>query len=121
MVRNLIAIPLIFLISSSVFAAVPDCTGSERYPAKIAFTFLKNSGEVTNAEINFSKTAVTRLASERLSTDLFRQVHYITFFKKSGDSVSVITVNDVSSEECSMSQAKIYEVKARLDKETDKK
>ena len=81
----------------------------------MAFTFLKNAGITDNSKVDFSKTKVVRLASEQIGKDLYRQVHYITFFEKSSEIISVITVNDASMEECSMSEVEVYQVKERLD------
>jgi|SRR5215469_6491568 len=106
---------LMLLVPLSALADGPNCTGTESYPASMAFTFLKNAGVVDNSKVDFSKTKVIRLASEQIGKDLYRQVHYIVFFYKSGSNVSVITVNDASMEECSMSEVQVYEIKERLD------
>lgn len=109
--KLLIGLILIMLASSQVLAGDPDCTGSEQYPASIAFGALKNAGLTDNYKVVFTKTKVTRLASEKIGKDLYRQVHYITFTEKSGKKISVITVNEVSFEECSMTGGQIFLVR----------
>lgn len=73
-----------------------------------AFVQLKNAGITDNGKLSWGKTQVRRLASERLGEDLFKQVHHVTFTERSGNTFEVITVNDVSSEECSMSGVEVF-------------
>jgi hypothetical protein len=80
----------------------------------MAFVELKNAGVTTNERIDFDKTRVVRLASERISKRLYRQVHEVTFTEKSGQTVEVITINDASKEECSESGVLVYVVSRRL-------
>lgn len=94
----------------------PDCTGSERWPASIAFVYLKNAGLTSNERLDFSKTKTVRLASEQIEENLYRQVHLITFTEKSGKTVEAITLNDASREECSMSEGAVYVVNMPLGK-----
>lgn len=98
------------LTTSLAYAKSPDCTGPNRYPASVAFVYLKNAGITDNYKVDFDKTKVMRLASEKIGTDLYRQVHYIVFTEKSGVKIDVITVNDASSEECSMSGVEVFVV-----------
>ncbi len=109
-----VSLMLFLIFSSCAFAKAPDCTSPDAWPAGMAFTYLKNAGIVDNATLDFSKTAVTRLASEKVDKDLYRQIHLIRFTKKSGEQVVVITVNDVSSDECSMSDVGVYVVTKQL-------
>ncbi len=90
--------------------AAPDCTGRDRYQAVTAFVHLKNAGLTDNAKIDFTKTKVTRLASEKVSARLFRQVHRVVFTEHSGKQIEVITVNDVSFEECSETSFDVFVV-----------
>jgi hypothetical protein len=114
-VVRLLAILWVFaLASSAALAKPPDCTSPEAWPAGMAFTHLKNAGVVTNDALDFKKTTVTRLASEKIGKDLYRQVHLIRFFKISGESIQAIAVNEVSNQECSMSNVDVYLVSSRL-------
>lgn len=64
---------------------------------------------------NRSAGAKVRLiTSEKIGKDLFRQVHLIQFSVKTGEKLSAITVNEVSSQECSMSNVDVYLVSRQL-------
>jgi hypothetical protein len=91
-------------------AKTPDCSGTDRWPTNMAFVHLSNAGITSNEKVDFTKTKTIRLASEIRGKDLYRQIHQVTFFEKSGSTIQVITSNDVSSEECSMSGVDVYVV-----------
>jgi hypothetical protein len=97
-----------------VLAAHPDCTGVKRWPATMAFVHLKNAGMTDNERLDFSKTRVARVASEKIGKDLYRQVHKVHFTEKSGSTIDVITVSDASSEECSMGGVEVYVIARQL-------
>jgi hypothetical protein len=80
----------------------------------MAFTHLRNAGITNNDRLDFTKTKTTRLASERVGKDLYRQVHLVVFTEKSGNVIEVITKNDASSEECSMTGVEVFVVSRRL-------
>ena len=105
---------VLLLATGAVSAKEPDCTGAERWPAASAFVYLKNAGMTDNARLDFTKTRVSRLASEKIGKDLYRQVHLIDFTEKTGKAIQVITSNEASSEECSMSGVQVFVVSARL-------
>jgi len=63
----------------------PDCSGS--WPTNMAQAALKNAGLLNNKEVDFTKTKTTRLASEKVGTDLWHQVYFVTFFKRSADKI----------------------------------
>src|SRR5262245_36860971 len=86
----------------------PNCAGVEQWPTSMAFAHLKNAGMTDNDRLDFAKTKTTRLASEPIKDGLFRQVHHVTFTEKSGNTIEVITVNDASNDECSMSGVDVY-------------
>lgn len=102
------------LMVSSLWAAVPDCTGVEAWPASSAYGKLKNAGLLTPEETMHSATVVERLASENKQNEWFHQVHKIEFSKKDGTSVTVITVHVASEDECSESQADVYLIQEKL-------
>lgn len=115
--KNILFIILIFSITTKSLAATssdPDCRDKDAWPAAMAFTFLKNANLVTNETLDFSKTKVSRLASEKISKDLYRQIHLVTYVKKDGNEISAVTVNDASSEECSMSGVDVYVIDKKL-------
>ena len=80
----------------------------------MAFVYLKNAGIIKNMELDFNKTKTTKLASEKIGKELYRQVHLVIFYKKTGGQVFVITVNNASNEECSMSDVDVYVVSKQL-------
>jgi len=110
----LAAIALLPMFPSQVLAGIPDCTHPDAWPAGMAYTRLKNAGTIDNDVLDFTKTRVTRLASEKIGKSLYRQVHLVRFFKKSGERIDAITVNEVSHQECSMSDVDVYVVSKRL-------
>jgi len=78
------------------------------------FVYLKNAGLADNKDIDWSKTKVVRLASEQIGKDLWRQVHDVTYEKKSGERLEAIVVNDASMEECSMAGGPMFLVSKAL-------
>jgi hypothetical protein len=92
----------------------PDCSSPTAWAPTMAFVHLKNAGLTDNSRLDFSKTTTKRLASERVGDGLWRQVHRVTFTEKTGSTVEVITVNDASVEECSMTGIEVYVVSQRL-------
>lgn len=86
----------------------PTCTSIHAYPAGIAETTLVNAGVADRSTLDYDNIQVVRLASERLAEDRWMQVHHITFHQRIGEPIHVITVNDVSSRECSESRANVY-------------
>src|SRR5512133_2420559 len=109
-------VALLALVGPSVLALAkdPDCTGVERWPASMAFVHLKNAGLTNNERLDFSKTRVVRLTSEKIGRDLYRQVHHVQFTEKAGTRIETITVSDASSAECSMSGVDVYVVARHL-------
>ena len=101
-------------IVSPAYAADPDCSGVERWATTVAFVHLKNAGLTNNDKIDFTKTTTVRLASEKIGKNLYRQIHFVVFTERAGGTIEVITNNDASNEECSMSGVEIYVVSKRL-------
>jgi hypothetical protein len=110
---NFGALLTVFMASSSS-SGVPDCTAPDAWPAYSAFARLKDEGITDNAKVDFSRTAVQRLASEPIGHGLFRQVHLVTFFEKAGRKIEVITTNNASLDECSESSVVVYVVSRRI-------
>jgi hypothetical protein len=112
--KTAIAIFALLLPSTTLFAGSPDCSGPDRWPTSMAFVHLKNAGITNNDELDFDKTKTAMLASEKIGKDLYRQIHLVTLTKKSGETIQVITNNDASNDECSMSGVEVYLVSQRL-------
>lgn len=109
---SLLVATLLTMTSLQSFAD-PKCDGIENWAASVAYSSLKNEGLLTPETTLYEQTKVERLASEEIGDDLFRQVHHITFLLKTG-TVEVITVNDASSEECSMSDVQLFLIDKEL-------
>ena len=92
-----------------------SCSGPDNWAAGSAFGQLKNAGITDNSRLDFTKTKVSLLASERIGRDLYRQIHRIVFTEKTGKTIEVITSNEASSEECSMSAVEVFVVSRHLD------
>lgn len=89
----------------------PDCSGVERWATSMAFVDLKNAGLINNETVDFTKTRTVRLASERIGDDLYIQIHNVIFTEKSGKKIEVITKNNASNDECSMSSVDVFLVR----------
>jgi|CXWL01.1.fsa_nt_gi hypothetical protein len=114
----LVACFLVF--SFSAFAKNPDCTYPGAWPASMAVTYMENAAIIASDTLEYPKTKIVRISSEKFGKDsitheaLYRQVHHITFVKKSGETIEVITVNDASHVECSMSEVDVYMISKHL-------
>jgi len=114
--KMLIATILLVLSPLLAFSKTPNCTGKEQWPASMSFVHLKNANLTDNNKLDFTKTKIIRLASEKIGKDIYRQIHYITFIEKSGNIIEVITSSEASNEECSMSDVDVYIVSRHLEK-----
>jgi hypothetical protein len=104
----------IILSTAPAFAKDPDCGGPNGWPAAMVFVAMKNANIVTNDQIDFSRTRVTRIASEKIGPDLWRQVHLVQYFRRDGSALEAIAVSDSSQEECSMGDVKTFVISAKL-------
>lgn len=98
------------LLSGSPARADPKCDGPESWPAAMTHVYLKNAGVLVNEEVDFTRTAVHQIASQRIGKDLYRQVFKVVFHLKDGKLVQAIAVSDASKEECSMSRVTVYRI-----------
>jgi hypothetical protein len=114
--RLFILLELALSIATPVAAIAgnPNCSGTDNWATDMAFVHLKNAGLIHNEVTDFTKTRTVRIASEMIGKDLYRQVHDITFTEKSGNTIEVITVNDASHQECSMSGVQVYVISRKL-------
>ena len=95
-------------------AKSPDCAGVESWATSMAFVHLKNAGLASHDTVDIKKTKTVRLASEKIGKDLYRQIHYVVFTKMAGAKIEVITSNNASSEECSMSGVDVYVISDKI-------
>ena len=102
------------MISTSAQAKEPDCSKPDNWAGSMAFVNLKNAGLATNSEIDFTKTKVVKIASEKIGKNLYRQVHLVDFQKMSGQHLKVVAVNDASKEECSVTGVDVFVIEKQL-------
>ena len=95
-------------------AKEPNCSGTHNWAATMAFVHLKNAGLTSNNKIESTQTKTTLLASRLIGKDLYRQINRVVFTEKSGNKIEVITSNNASSEECSMSGVEVFVISKRL-------
>lgn len=112
--KRKIVILFIALTPMAASAAAPDCSGIQNYPASMALSYLINTKSVTADNIVGTATQVTRLASNRVSADLYRQIYYIVFKENSGKHLGVITISDASPEECSMGDVELFVIRTHV-------
>jgi hypothetical protein len=103
---------LILLVLSPIlsFAKAPDC---HNWPMNMTEMWMRSAGIVDFKNLNIPKTKITLLASEKKGKDLYTQIYYFVFYDQKGKSYEVITKNEASYEECSMSQVNSYLISKR--------
>ncbi|PIT12886.1 hypothetical protein [Snodgrassella alvi] len=103
---------LILLMLSPIlsFSKAPDC---HNWPMNMTKGWLKNANITNIYNLDVSKTKITLLASEKKEKDLYTQIYHFVFYDKKGKSYEVITKNEASDEECSMSQVNSYLISKR--------
>jgi hypothetical protein len=105
---------LLAFAAGNAAAKTPACSGPDNWAAGSAYTYLKNENLISSESNDFTKTKVALLASEKISKDLYRQIHLITFADKTGHKIEVITSNEASSQECSMSDVQVFVISQKL-------
>jgi hypothetical protein len=106
----------LFVCAALLTAAVPACASQPQcdkpgqWPSNMAFVHLKNGGFTSNDKIDFSKTKVSRIASEKISDTTYRQVHHVIFTETDGGTIETITISDATIDECSMGEVDVYRV-----------
>lgn len=104
-----IKISALFLVLLPVIASakvVPqDCVA---WPMNITEGWLKRSGIIDISDLDEPKTEVKLLASQRKAHNLHTNIYRFVFHAKDGRKFEVITQNDASDEECSMSEVNSY-------------
>jgi len=102
---------LLLLLPELCVAASLPCAG---WPTNMAEVYLQNAGLVKIQDLDESRTQATPIAIQKIGKDLYRQVFDIHFYAKLGENLHVITVNNASSQECSMSGVDVYLVSRKL-------
>lgn len=97
-------------------SSAPDCSGVNRWPTTMALTYLQNGGFIDRGSVDSSKTHTTRIASQSIGRQRYRQVHDVVFTERTGHVVEAIVVSDVTNQECSTSSTiDVYVVAMHLD------
>ncbi|WP_239326024.1 hypothetical protein [Snodgrassella gandavensis] len=109
MKKNLLAI-LLGIFPVVCLAKAPDC---HNWPMNMTKGWLKNANITDIYNLDESKTKITLLASEKKKKDLYIQIYHFVFFDKQGNTYEVITQNEASHEECSMSSVNSYLISNR--------
>jgi len=122
--KRYLTLAVLCTVSSACFAAprhraapVDDNAPREcvSAPVNTAPVMLQNAGFLNSQQdIDESKTEATRLAAQKIGKDLYAQVYDITFYKKSGGAIHVITHNTLSKEECSAGHIEVYVVSKKI-------
>ncbi len=112
--KSIVCLVLLIALPLGAIAGSPQCDGTDNWATNMAFAHLKNAGLIHNETTDFSKTKTVRIASEKIGKDRYRQVHDVTFTEKSGSVIEIITVNDASHQECSMSGVEVYVISKKL-------
>ena len=80
----------------------------------MVFVAMKNAKLLTDDQVDFDRTEVTRLASEQVKKDLWRQIHLVRYYRKDGTYLEAVAVNDASNDECSMSEVRTLVISEEL-------
>ncbi|WP_086643966.1 hypothetical protein [Acetobacter sp. DsW_063] len=78
------------------------------WPETIAATKLKNAGKITQGELGTPNVTHELLAFQKFDKDTAREVYLLTFKRPNGETIKVITQNDVTTEECSGSGVRVF-------------
>ena len=92
----------------------PDCSGPDHYPAAAAFSVMKNEGLLTNESVRWKQVQSRTIASQRIGKNLWRQIFRVTYPLTTGRKIEAIVVEEVSFDECSMSNPQIFLVSKAL-------
>ncbi|AVJ16439.1 hypothetical protein CLM71_04470 [Serratia sp. MYb239] len=101
---------LMFTISAG--AASPGCTS---WPMNMAEVWMKNEKIVDIADIDEAKTESKLLAIEKHDKGEYTQIYHFVFHDKNGNKYEVITQNDASDEECSLSDVNVFLISKSTD------
>lgn len=106
------------LIAALLLAAPGICfaafTGCAHWPTTMAIGNLTDAHITSPELLDESKTRTILLALEKTRKNLYRQIYEITFYEKSGRQIRVITSNQASPSECSISGVLVWVVSEKL-------
>lgn len=93
------------MFAMSAGAASPGCTS---WPMNMAEVWMKNEKIVDIADIDETKTESKLLAIEKHGKGEYTQIYHFVFHDKNGKKYEVITQNDASANECSLSDVNVF-------------
>lgn len=105
---------LLSMTPAMCFAKLPAGLPCASWPTNVAEVKLQNAGVFKITQLDESKTKAVPIAIQSIGKDLYRQVFDITLYAHSGEKFHVVTVNNASSTECSMSDVDIYVVSQKF-------
>lgn len=105
---------LLLLLYLNVQANDSYCSSIHSFATSTAYVVLKNMNAINPENVDYNRTQTILLSSQKIGDDLYKEIHHIIFYKKNGKPIEVITINDTSSEECSMSGVDIYLINKKI-------
>ena len=116
--KKFLLVTLLAVLPILSFAKGPDC---HSWPMNMSEVWLQNAGIVDIKNLDESKTKITLLASEKKAKGLYTQIYHFIFYDEKGNTYEIITKNDASYEECSMTAADVYLIsKSYINKRVNK-
>lgn len=104
---------IIIIAISNLLIAEPN---NGHWAESMTFVYLKNLGLVNNYNIDFSKTKTTRLLSEKIGNDLYKQMYFVRYFYTNGNTIDVLAMHNASDKELSMSDVEIFIISEYVNK-----
>ncbi|PIT07259.1 hypothetical protein BGI30_10570 [Snodgrassella alvi] len=83
-------------------------TGCHSWPMNMAEAWMQNAKIVDIPSLDESKTKIKLLALGKKKKGLYTQIYHFVFYDRKGNSYEVITKNEASDDECSMSDVDSY-------------
>ena len=113
MIRRTLLLPTL-LVPVACYAGLPKGLPCSSWPINSGEVKLQNAGIVKMSELDHRKTKAVPVAIEKIGDDLYRQIYEITWYSKSGQQFRTITINDASSQECSITGVTMYMVSRKI-------
>ncbi|MCO6518702.1 hypothetical protein [Snodgrassella sp.] len=99
---------LLILLVLSPILSFSKATGCHSWPMNMTEAWMQNAEIVDIPNLDESKTKITLLALGKKKKGLYTQIYHFIFYDRKGNSYEVITKNEASDDECSMSDVDSY-------------
>ena len=109
--KLLVPAATLLLAGAAAHAQPPACA---HWPTSMATVHLKNAGVLDPATLDQAATTATLLAAQPLGHNLYKEIYDITFHDRAGRTLEVLTSNEASNEECSMSAVDVWVISRHL-------